>query len=149
MAKVIAKRLLGVVDTAVALLSRSGISEKFIRFATVGTLGFCWDTGVVYTLKAYIGLYLAKTCGFVVAATANWATNRVWTFRHHLHDAPHVQWAKFLLTNLIGFAVNGGTFFVLISVSHTLYNQPIYPNIAASLAGLGFNYFLSKRFVFS
>ena len=80
MAKAAAKLLLGGLDAIVALLSRSGFSEKFIRFAAVGTLGFCWDTGVVYALKAYTGLYIAKTFGFLIAATANWGTNRVWTF---------------------------------------------------------------------
>jgi putative flippase GtrA len=84
-----------------------------------------------------------------VAATANWGMNRVWTFRDHDHIAPHLQWVKFLLANLIGFIFNRGTFFALISISVLCRSQPVLAIIAGSLAGLCFNYFLSKRLVFS
>ena len=132
MANTVSKQLLGGLDAAVVLLSRSGVSEKFIRFAVVGTLGFCWDTGTVYALRGLTGLYVAGVFGFLVAATANWGVNRIWTFRHHVHAAPH-----------------RGTFFALISLSTLCHNQPVFPIIAGSIAGLCFNYFLSKRFVFS
>jgi putative flippase GtrA len=144
-----AQPLVGALDVMVRILSRIGLSELFIRYAVVGTAGFCWDTGTVYALKGLLGLYLAKTCGFLLAASANWGLNRLWTFRHLVHTPPHQQWIRFLLTSTIGFVFNGGTFFVLISISMFFRNQPIFPNIAASFVGLVFNYFLSKRFVFS
>lgn len=136
-------------DAGVTILSRSGVSEKFIRFAIVGTLGFFWDTATVYALKAHTGLYIAGTCGFLVAATANWGMNRVWTFRDHDHIAPHLQWVKFLVANLIGFIFNRGTFFTLVSINVLCRSQPVLAIIAGSMAGLCFNYFLSKRLVFS
>jgi putative flippase GtrA len=135
-------------DVAVTALSRTGVSENFIRFAVVGTLGFCWDTGTVYALRGLTGLYIAGTFGFLVAATVNWAINRLWTFRDRAHASPHVQWAKFLVANSVGFVFNRGTFFVLISINLLSRNHPILPIIAGSIAGLCFNYFLSKRFVF-
>ena len=104
MANTVSKQLLGGLDAAVVLLSRSGVSEKFIR---------------------------------------------IWTFRHHVHAAPHVQWVRFLIANSVGFVFNRGTFFALISLSTLCHNQPVFPIIAGSIAGLCFNYFLSKRFVFS
>ena len=149
MANTVSKQLLGGLDAAVVLLSRSGVSEKFIRFAVVGTLGFCWDTGTVYALRGLTGLYVAGVFGFLVAATANWGVNRIWTFRHHVHAAPHVQWVRFLIANSVGFVFNRGTFFAVISLSTLCHNQPVFPIIAGSIAGLCFNYFLSKRFVFS
>jgi putative flippase GtrA len=136
-------------EAVVAVSSRSGISEKFIRFAIVGVMGFFWDTSTVYALRGLIGLYMAGVMGFLVAATANWGVNRIWTFRHHIHTAPHVQWMRFLIANSIGFVFNRGTFFTLISISKVCHNQPVLPIIAGSIAGLGFNYFLSRRFVFS
>lgn len=136
-------------DAGVALLSRIGVSENFIRFAIVGTLGFCWDTGTVYLLRLYTNLYIAGTCGFVVAATANWAANRLWTFRHHDHASPHVQWAKFMTANAIGFVFNRGLFFLLVGKIALFAAQPVLAIAAGSIAGLCFNYFLSKRFVFS
>jgi putative flippase GtrA len=124
------------------------ISPDFIRFGLVGALGFCFDTATVYGLRHVAGLYVAGAAGFVVAASANWFLNRLWTFRHKIHGPAHRQWAKFLVANLLGFILNRGTFFTLISISRLCYQQPVLGIIAGSLAGLTVNYFLSKRFVF-
>ncbi|HQT65290.1 MAG TPA: GtrA family protein [Acidocella sp.] len=133
----------------IAIAARLNISEDFIRFGMVGTMGFCVDTITVYTLRGFIGLYAAGTVSFIVAASANWAVNRAWTFGHKNHDAMHTQWVRFLMVNLIGFIFNRGCFFTFITISSFCHNQPVYAIIAGSFAGLGFNYFLSKRFVFA
>ncbi len=77
-----------------ALVARVGIPLDFLRFGVVGALGFCWDTATVYALRHAVGLYAAGTAGFIVAATANWALNRAWTFRHRAHEPAHTQWAE-------------------------------------------------------
>ncbi len=148
--------LLTLLDKGVVLLSRLGLSENFIRFGIVGVLGFCWDTGTVYALRPFTNLYVAGTCGFLIAATANWVINRLWTYRHQQHAAPHVQWARFMTANAIGFVFNRGVFFTLVSKyfsnatkTDTFHTQPVLAIAAGSIAGLCFNYFLSKRFVFS
>ena len=140
---------LKLLDDVVAIVSRTGMSESFIRFGIVGTMGFMWDTGTVYSLRNFTNLYVAGIFGFFVAATANWALNRLWTFRFHTHAAPHIQWAKFLAANAIGFVFNRGAFFTLISISALCAQQPVLAIVAGSIAGLCFNYFLSKRLVFS
>jgi putative flippase GtrA len=140
-------------DIQLMVLARAGarlnVSEDFIRFAMVGTMGFCWDTATVYALRGVAGLYVAGVVGFVVASSANWAMNRVWTFRHKEHDAMHVQWARFVAVNLVGFVFNRGTFFALVTYSAACRAAPILAIIAGSAAGLVFNYFLSKRYVFA
>lgn len=148
--------LLALLDRGVVALSRLGLSENFIRFGIVGALGFCWDTATVYALRPFTNLYIAGTCGFLVAATANWAVNRVWTYRHHAHAAPHIQWARFMTANAIGFVFNRGVYFTLVSkffcnaVKTDIFcTQPVIAIAAGSISGLCFNYFLSKRFVFS
>jgi putative flippase GtrA len=155
MSRSASRELLTLLDKGVTLLSRVGLSENFIRFGIVGTLGFCWDTGTVYALRPFTNLYVAGTCGFLVAATANWAVNRLWTYRHHQHAPPHVQWAKFMTANTIGFVFNRGVYFTLISKHFSIatktdifYTQPVLAIAAGSISGLCFNYFLSKRFVF-
>ncbi len=124
------------------------VNSDFFRFTVVGTLGFCWDTATVYTVKLFANLYVAGAAGFLVAATANWLLNRIWTFRHQTHDAAHRQWVRFMLANSVGFIFNRGVFFILITVSPLCHRMPVLPIIAGSFAGLAFNYFLSKRFVF-
>ncbi len=135
-------------DRIVAALARSGFSADFIRFGIVGSLGFCLDTTTIYTLRALIGLYTAGVMGFLISASANWALNRLWTFQHQNHESAHIQWPKFVVANAVGFTVNRGLFFMLISVSVSCHRQPVFAVLAGTMAGLGFNYFLSKKFVF-
>ena len=143
------KAALKALNFVVACLAKTGLSENFIRFGLVGTSGFLWDTVTVYTVKHFANLYVAGTLGFVVAATANWGLNRIWTYRDQAHSPAHLQWMRFMFANLVGFVFNRGTFFTLISISALCHRQPFLAIIAGSAAGLFFNYFLSKRFVFS
>lgn len=140
--------LLDLLDRLVVLLSRLGFSESFIRFGVVGTGGFVWDTCTVYAVHTIANLYIAGTCGFFVSGTLNWAFNRFWTFREVKHAAAHVQWAKFLLTNVLGFIFNRGTFFLLVGFSPLVVAHPVIGIAAGCIVGLGFNYTLSKRLVF-
>lgn len=141
-------RPLALLDSLVTLLARLGFSEPFIRFGFVGVLGFVWDSGTVYALRPFINLYAAGTCGFLVAGTLNWLLNRLWTFRSIQHAPAHVQWTKFLASNSLGFVFNRGTFFLLITLSPMVAAHPIIGIASGSIVGLGFNYMLSKRFVF-
>ncbi|OYV33952.1 MAG: hypothetical protein B7Z80_22605 [Rhodospirillales bacterium 20-64-7] len=120
----------------------------FLRFGLVGTVGLGWDTVTVYALRGLIGLYAAGAAGFVVAATSNWALNRLWTFRRNAHASMHTQWARFLMINLIGFIFNRGVFFILIAETLECQRVPLLAIMAGTASGLFFNYFLSKRFVF-
>ena len=144
----VSRQVLSFLDAGVLLLARTGLSQDFIRFGAVGALGFCWDTSTVYATKNLVGLYIAGTLGFFVAATVNWAINRWWTFRHRAHGAAHVQWLKFLAANAVGFIFNRGTFFTLVAASPLCRAQPVLAIIAGTAAGLVFNYFLSKKLVF-
>jgi putative flippase GtrA len=145
----VARQVLSLLDAGVLLLARTGLSADFIRFGIVGVFGFCWDTTTVYATKSHFGLYIAGGLGFLVAATANWMMNRWWTFRHRAHATAHVQWLKFLAANFIGFIFNRGTFFTLVALSALCRAQPVLAIIAGTAAGLVFNYFLSKKLVFS
>lgn len=139
---------LKLLDELIRRVSRIGLSEAFLRFATVGTLGFLWDTGTVYLLRPHVNLYVAGTCGFVVAATFNWFINRIWTFREIQHAPMHIQWGKFLAANAVGFVANRGTFFLLVAFWPLVVEHPVIGIAAGSMAGLVFNYFLSKTLVF-
>jgi len=140
--------VLRALDALVRLLARTGISESFIRFGIVGALGFVWDTSTVYLTRGLIGLYAAGALSYFVAATANWALNRAWTFRASPSQAAHRQWAAFLAANTLGFALNRGCFYILISTSPFCFAHPVLPIIAGSFCGMFVNYLLSKRFVF-
>lgn len=123
---------------------------QFLRFGTVGGLGFFVDTAVVYGTRGLLGLYGAGAVAYPAAASFNWLLNRLWTFRETSgNHAVHVQWARFLAVNLIGFALNRGAYFVLIYASPLCRDMPILAIAAGVIVGMFANFGLSRRLVFS
>jgi putative flippase GtrA len=126
---------------------------QFLRFGATGTLGFVVDTAVLYAaIAAGAGLYGGRCISYVAAATTTWAVNRAWTFREAGRPAGRTglgrQWALFLLVNLSGFAVNYGTYALLVSKLPVAAAHPVLAVAAGALAGMTGNFLLSRRLVF-
>jgi putative flippase GtrA len=128
--------------------TRQALLTQFLRFGVVGTLGFGVDTATVYATKAWLGLYGAGIAAYLVAASFNWILNRVWTFRGQSSGRMHRQWLAFLGANLIGFVVNRGLYSLLVTVSALCAAYPVLAVACGSVAGLFFNFTLSRRMVF-
>jgi putative flippase GtrA len=124
------------------------IIVQFLRFGTVGGIGFVVDTATVYGLRHILGLYGAGFIAYVIAATGNWGINRIWTFRGHGSGPAHRQWAMFMLTNLAGFVLNRGTYVLLITFVAAAARQPVIATAAGAVAGMFANFSLSRRVVF-
>lgn len=122
--------------------------SQFLRFGAVGAFGFVVNTAVLYAARGVLGLYGAEVLAYFIAATANWALNRVWTFRGLSTGALHRQWALFLATNTLGFALNYGTYATLVTVSALCAAEPVIAVAAGSIAGMFANFTLSRRLVF-
>jgi putative flippase GtrA len=128
---------------------RSRTLGQFFRFGVVGTIGFLVDTAVLYAgLALGLGLYAGRAVSYVAAATGNWALNRAWTFRGQGQGPAVRQWLVFLAVNLVGFACNYGTYAALVSGVAFIAQHPVIGVAAGSVAGLGGNFLLSRRFVF-
>jgi putative flippase GtrA len=121
---------------------------QFLRFGVVGGVGFGVDTGTVYALHNLIGVYAAGLVSFLLAATGNWALNRIWTFRGHGNGSALRQWALFLAANSAGFVLNRGTFFALVATVAAVRAHLVLGTLAGTLAGMGANFVLSHRVVF-
>jgi putative flippase GtrA len=129
--------------------AHAALLGEMLRFGVVGTLGFMIDTATLYTaLWLGAGLYGGRVLSYLAAASANWALNRVWTFRQAGRTGRRRQWALFLLVNLLGFVVNYGTYTVLVSSWSLAAAYPVIGVAAGSLAGMAGNFLLSRRFVF-
>ncbi len=125
------------------------IAQQFLRFGTVGFVGFFFDAGTVYASKALVGLYIAGLLGYVIAATVNWWLNRQWTFRDQRGEGGLLrQWAAFMSANFVGFLINRGVYMLLITVSSFCVAHPIIPVAAGIPAAMIFNFNLSRRVVF-
>jgi putative flippase GtrA len=121
---------------------------QFSRFGVVGTLGFVWDTSVVYATAPLVGPYIAGLISYVVAGSINWLLNRIWTYAGAVHAAPHRQLLMFLLANSIGLVLNRGVYFALIATEPVCRTYLILPIAAGGLCGMFVNFFLSRALVF-
>ena len=131
-----------------ALHARLPMLTQFLRFGTVGAAGFVVDTATVYATKGILGLYGAGAVAYLTAASANWLLNRTWTFRGHGGGPAHRQWLAFLGTNLLGFVLNRGAYFTLVTVSATCAAQPVLAVAAGAITGMFLNFHLSRSVVF-
>ncbi|HEY0419618.1 MAG TPA: GtrA family protein [Acetobacteraceae bacterium] len=132
----------------IATLAQNPLIRQFLRFGTVGMVGFVFDVATVYALAGPLGLYAAGVVAYVVAASVNWALNRVWTFNTAPREAMGRQWAAFLLVNLVGFVINRGLYMGLIYSSPLCAAYPVLAILAGVLAGMFLNFGLSRRYVF-
>jgi len=129
--------------------ARLHLLMEFLRFGVVGTIGFVVDTAVLYAgLAVGLGLYGGRALSYLVAASTTWALNRLWTFRGRGDGSAHRQWALFLVVNLVGFAMNYGTYAVLIAFVPMVAAHPVLGVAAGALAGMFGNFVLSRRLVF-
>lgn len=138
-----------------ALLERSfspatlALAAQLIRFGVVGVFGYLVDTAVVYALRGPLGLYGAGLVSFVVAASANWALHRAWTFRGlGRHRPRHRQWMRFLAANSIGFIINRGVYAGLVTWVALCAAQPAWATAGGAVASMSINYTMSRRLVF-
>lgn len=129
----------------------SRLALDFLRFGVVGTIGFVVDTGVLYgALALGMGPYLGRVPAYLTAASTTWALNRVWTFRARgAGGAVGRQWALFVAVNLLGFALNYGTYAAAIGFVPLAAAYPVLAVAAGSIAGLFSNFYLSRRLVFA
>lgn len=126
----------------------AALALDFLRFGTVGAIGFMVDTAMVYATRAAIGLYWAGLLAYLAAASGNWLINRLWTFQGRGAGTMHRQWALFLAANAIGFALNRGVYVGLISVSPLAFEHPILAIMGGTVAGMFLNFHLSRTVVF-
>ena len=128
--------------------ARRLILVQFFRFGVIGTLGFVWDTIVVYATAPFVGLYVAGVISYIIAGSINWLLNRIWTYRHVPHGAMHKQALMFLLVNSVGFVLNRGIYFTLIATQPVCRAYPVLAIGAGGVAAMFVNFFLSRRLVF-
>jgi len=103
------------------ILTDSKERIRFIKFATVGTIGAVIDFGIANLLTHFFDtpLTYAGTISFICAVTSNFTWNRYWTYpesrsRHILH-----QIGMFFLVSMAGIAIR-------IPILH--YVEPVMVN---------------------
>lgn len=123
--------------------------REFRRFVIVGALGFCVDGGLLTILMKYgYDVIPARCCSFFVAVSVTWLLNRIWTFDTGKLVSIRREYIYYFGTQVMGAAINLSIFFALIGIYPLLRDTPLIPLAFGAAVSLGFNYLVSKVFVF-
>jgi dolichol-phosphate mannosyltransferase len=123
---------------------------EFFQFGAVGASGFLVDLLLYLGLQRLFGLghLLARALSFWGAATWNWGWNRLLTFSNRRRTSKLVQWPTFVLTSLLGFAVNVGSYYVLTNYVPYFMGHRILALVIGVLLGFGLNFLTARLLVF-
>jgi len=115
----------------------------------VGVVGFIVDSAVLYLClhATGLGLYGGRVVSYLAAASTTWYLNRRLTFGDR--SPPGRQWARFVATNAIGALVNYGSYSIVVASLPAGTFVPLLGVAVGAIAGLGFNFPASRRFVFN
>jgi len=124
-----------------------------LRFAVIGALGMPVDAGVLWLMTHQAGLdpYSGRIISWLCAASFTWVGNRYFTFRERrargMAGAAR-EWLRFLAANAVGGLVNVGLYSTLVHFAPPPLNNLYVALVVGVLAGLGFNFTLSRLMVF-
>ena len=126
---------------------------SLLRFAAIGALGLPVDAGVLWLMTHRLGLdpYSGRVVSWLSAATFTWMGNRYFTFlaaRARGLLATAKEWLRFLAANAVGGLVNVGLYSTLVRFAPPPIGNLYVALVLGVLAGLIFNFTLSKTMVF-
>ena len=128
-------------------------ASRFLRFSAVGGAGFFVNEAALALAHELLGAgpRLGWLIAFFPAVTFTWWGNRKLTFAEHAsegHIGMATEWLRFVATNSIGAAANFAVYALLIGTAPWPLNIPYAALAVGILAGLVFNFTLSKKLVF-
>jgi putative flippase GtrA len=104
---------------------------ELMRFCVVGGSGYVINVGLFTLAYRDLPYLIAFMIAFGIAATSNFISNRVWTFRIE-HGVPHVQYARFLAVSLLALGIDLVALAVLVEVFGV--HKPVAAAIAIVVA---------------
>ncbi len=124
--------------------------HQLIRFSISGVAGFLVDAGIVALCTQTVGMkpIPSQAAAFSVAVTVTWLINRHWTFAEHASERWLHELIRYLLTNSVGAAINNSVYIILVLTTIFFSEEPVLAVAAGSVAGMIFNFSLSKHLVF-
>jgi putative flippase GtrA len=124
--------------------------RQFALFCLSGAMAFAIDGGLTQFWVGRVGLdpWNARALAFPVALTFTWWFNRQITFRVGHTRSLWREWTVYAGTQLLGWALNLGTYALMVLASDFVARWPIIAVAAGSLVGLVANYLGAKHVAF-
>ena len=91
------------------LTSNRGLTGQILRYGVSGGLLTVFYSAVYWTAATQLAVpaLIANTIAFVLTLVAGWLIHSRWSFRGHgRRERPRIAYARFLLINLAGYALN-------------------------------------------
>ena len=130
------------------------LRHAFVRFALVGAGGYVVDTAVLWLDTRHLGLdpYSGRALSIFAAMIFTWLGNRTITFAgRRARGGPGAvagEFLRFVGANLVGALVNYGVYAWLVHSAGAPLNDKYAAQALGVLAGLVFNFTLSRTMVF-
>lgn len=120
---------------------------KFLKFATVGTIGMGVDFGITYFYKEKLKIqkYISNSVGFSFAVLSNYLLNRVWTFAGSSNPILS-ELSIFIAVSLIGLFINSSALWTL---NDRLKINFYFSKLLAIGVTVFWNFFINYYFTFS
>lgn len=123
--------------------------RELLLFGVAGVIGFLVDSGVLYLLKASLGLYYGRLVSFVCAVLTTWIINRQLTFNQRASGLSLAQeFFRYLGLMLGGGVVNYTSYALLVYFVDFVARQPVWGVAVGSCAGMLVNWLLARFFIF-
>lgn len=127
--------------------ARQVLFGQIFRFVVVGTIGFVLNAAMVEILARACGPLYAQLIAFPAVATVTWYLNRRYTFGASNKPITH-EWMSYILANTLGWVANNGVYVLLVLHVALAFRHPSIAVAAGSLAGMVFNFSISRVAVF-
>jgi len=124
----------------------SALGPQFLRFLVVGGIAFVTNITALTLFALFMHPVAAQLLAFPFVVLVAWWCNRRFTFGSN--QPWRRELGKYVLANIAGWAVNNGTYIVLVLWSSFIATWPQIALVIGSLAGLGFNFVLARKIVF-
>jgi putative flippase GtrA len=125
--------------------------RELFAFGCAGVIGFGVDVGVLYALKAPLGLYWGRAASFFAAVVVTWLFNRTYTFQRPKTKPPANLLAEFgvyLSCMIVGGLCNYGVYVIAVNLINDQVMGPLLAVGIGSLTGMLINYVTAKKIVF-
>lgn len=123
--------------------------RQLITFALVGGIAFAVDVGVLYMVKATLGIYWGRAISFICAVLVTWLLNKHLTFKGDYSGLPLIsEFTRYLAVMIGGGTINYLLYAGLVASFEMITAQPVWGVAAGSCAGMLFNFTLARSFVF-
>ena len=121
--------------------------KKLLKFGCVGLSGIFVNTGILYLLTEYAGLFYMVSSLFAIEASiiTNFLLNDCWTFNDKVNSRIAEKWKRFVsfeVISVLGVAINMGVLYTLTEFAGLWY---ILSNVIGIFVAFVWNFYVNRH----